>query len=393
MRMSALSSKRLLHIYYHLFLCLVHELSEATFLPVSQSVWLPAGGSFPSLIMSRPKAVPQSSLSAMRKGRRPHQESDMFKQAPRLELVPLRRSQVAVSTTCRHSANHKPLVPDHSNSYLRQQPTAAMQQQQPAMFNQPYQQGAQMMGVAVNQPWGNSNPPVSMETVKISPSVPSSHMTRPTTSRQQQNHGAAYSNNFESQVLPQLSIRDLQCLDTVPQTSDVKSQTLFQMPPQREELIADASSQNQGTQNQAFHTTWPNFTAANPLQSSFNGAVPGGGGASQALGSYQYVDGAEDDDFIKSLVGGTSQGGFTLKQEPQSSRAGPETLAPRENQVSTYIDLLPRTVSNGSHLDPVRQDHSQVLKPSQSPFTHSSMAHQAHYPTLADWIKANRHPE
>lgn len=283
------------------------------------------------------------------------------------------------------------------------------------MFNQPYQQGAQSLmmasqaqSVAVNQPWVNSNPPLSMETVKINQSVPSSHLTRPTTSRQQQNQqqnrGPAYSNNFESQALPQLSIRDLQCLDAVPQAGDMKSQTLFQMPPQREELISDASSQNQGIQNQAFHTVWPNFTTANPLQGSFNGAVPGGGGASQALGSYQYMDVAEDDEFIKSLVGGASQGGFTLKQEPQSGgggsggggRAGPETLAPlmqspRESQVSTYIDLVPR--SNGGHMDPVQQDATSALKASQSLFSHNSMAPPTHYATLADWIKTNRHPE
>lgn len=279
------------------------------------------------------------------------------------------------------------------------------------MFNQPYQQGAQSLmmasqaqSVAVSQPWVNPNPPLSMETVKISQSVPSSHLTRTTASRQQQNqqqnHGPAHGNNFESQVLPQLSIRDLQCLDTAPQASDVKSQTIFQMPPQREELIPDASGQNQGTQNQGFHTVWPSFTTANPLQSSFNGAVPGGGGAPQALGSYQYLDGAEDDEFIKSLVGGTSQGGFTLKQEPQSSSrgVGRETLAPlmqspRESQVSTYIDLVPRTMSDGGHMDPVRQDATQALKPLQSPFSHNNMAPQVHYATLADWIKANRHPE
>lgn len=268
---------------------------------------------------------------------------------------------------------------------------------------------SQAHSVAVNQPWVNSNPPLSMETVKINQSGPSSHLTHPTTSRQQQqqnqhqnqqNHRPAYPNNFESQALPQLSIRDLQCLDTVPQASDMKSQALFQMPPQREELISDTSSQNQGNHNQGFNTVWPNFTTANPLQGTFNGAVPGGGGASQGLGSYQYMEGTEDDEFIKGLVGGTSQGAFQLKQEPQSSssRVGPETLAPlmqspRENQVSTYIDLVPRTMSNGSHMDPVRQEAIQALKPSQSPFSHNSMAPQAHYATLADWIKANRHPE
>lgn len=294
------------------------------------------------------------------------------------------------------------------------------QQQPPAMFNQPYQQGAQSImmasqahSVAVNPSWGNSNPPLSMETVKINQSGSSSHLARHTTARhqqqnqpqnQQQNHGPAYPNNFESQVLPQLSIRDLQCLDTVPQASDMKSQTLFQMPPQREELMSDASSQNQGNQNQGFHTVWPNFTSANPLQSTFNGAVPGGGGASQGRSSFLYMDGAEDDEFIKGLVGGTSQGGFQLKQEPQSSsgssssRVGPETLAPlmqspRESQGSTYIDLVPLTMSNDRHMDPVRQDASQALKPLQSPFPHNSMVPPAHFATLADWIKANRHPE
>lgn len=70
----------------------------------SDCVWPPAGGSFPSLIMNRPKAVPQSSLSSMRKGRRLHQELHMFKQAALVELVPLQRSEVAVNTTYRNSA-------------------------------------------------------------------------------------------------------------------------------------------------------------------------------------------------------------------------------------------------------------------------------------------------
>lgn len=327
-----------------------------------------SSGSFPGLIMNRPKAVPQSTLSPMRK--------------------------------------------EHSNMYLRQQPAAALQQQQAAMFTQQFQQGPQniMMAsqahsVPVSQSWVNPNPALSMETVKINQSGPSSHLPRATTSRQQQqqqhhhNHGSAFPNNFESHALPQLSIGDLQCLDTVPQAAEMKSQVLFQTLPQREELLSDASSQNQN-QNQAFHTVWPNFTAVNPLQSTFNGAVPGGAGGSQGLGAFQYVDGAEDDEFIKGLVGGASQSGFQLKQEPQSSssRVGQETLAPlmqspRENQGNTYIDLVPRTISNGSHMDPGRQDASQPLKNLQSPFSHNSMVPQVHYSTLADWIKANRHPE
>lgn len=297
--------------------------------------------------------------------------------------------------------------------YLRQQPTPAMQPQ-PAIFNQPYQQGPQniMMppqapNVAVNQSWVNPNPTLSMENVTINSSGAISNLPRPTSSRQlPQNRGPAYHNrmehnNFESNALPQLSIGDLQCLDTVPQASEMnplKTQPLFQMHHQREELVSEPSNQNhQGSQNHGFQTTWPNFNTGNPVQSTFNGAVPGGGGGSQGLGSFSFLEGMEGDDFIKGLVGGTSQTGFQLKQEPQTT-VGQETHAPlmqspRESQGNTYTNLLPRAMSNGSHIDPVRQDANQSLKNLQNPYSHNSMATDIHYPTLADWIKATRHSE
>lgn len=298
--------------------------------------------------------------------------------------------------------------PDHSNMYLRQQPTPTMQQQ-PTIFNQPYQprpQNAMMTSQApnVNHSWANPNPALSMETVTINHPGAMSNLPRPTSSRQQQpNRGSGYShrvehNNFESNTLPQLSMRDLQCLDTVPQASEMsqsESQPLFHLQHQREELASETRAQNHpGNHNQGLQTVWPNFNTLSPIQNTFNGSVPGGGGVSQGLGSFSFLEGMEGEDFLKGLVGGGSQTGFQLKQEPQIT-VGQETHAslmqsPRENQGNTYINLLPRPMSNGTHMDPMRQDATHPLKNLQNPYSNNSMASEGHYPTLADWIKANR---
>lgn len=115
---------------------------------------------------------------------------------------------------------------------------------------------------------------------------------------------------------------------------------------------------------------------------------------SQGLGSFSFLEGMEGEDFLKGLVGGGSQTGFQLKQEPQIT-VGQETHAalmqsPRENQGNTYINLLPRPTSNGTHMDPMRQDATHPLKNLQSPYSNNSMASDGHYPTLADWINASR---
>ncbi len=297
--------------------------------------------------------------------------------------------------------------------YLRQQPTPTMQQQQ-TVFNQPYQPGPQnvMMtsqapNVPVSHSWANPNPTLSMETVTINPSGAMSNLPRPNSNRQQQpNHVSGYShrvehNNFENNTLPQLSIRDLQCLDTGSQAggmSQPESQPLFNLQHQREELTPENRAQNHlGNQNQGLQTVWPNFNTLSSSQNTFNGSVPGGGGGSQGLSSFPFLEGMEGEDFLKGLIGGGPQPGFQLKQEPQIS-VGQETHAslmqsPRESQGNTYTNLLPRPMSNGNNMDPMRQDGSgntQPLKNLQNPYSNNSMATDCHYSTLADWIKASR---
>nr|WAQ14797.1 REL proto-oncogene NF-kB subunit [Lateolabrax maculatus] len=318
-----------------------------------------SGGPFSGLAMNRPKAVSQSTMSHMRK--------------------------------------------DHSNIYLRQQHTPTMQQQ-PTVFNQPYQPAPQTVmmtsqapNVPVSHSWVNPNPALSMETVTINPSGATSNLPRPNSNRQQQNRGSGYPhrvehNNFENNALPQLSMRDLQCLDTVSQVhgmSQSESQPLFHLQHQREELTSETQAQNHlGNQNQGLQTVWPNFNTVNTIQSTFNGSVPGGGGGSQGLGSFPFLQGMEGEDFLKGLVGGGPQTGFQPKQEPQIT-VGQETHAslmqsPRESQGNTYTNLLPRPMSNGS------SGNTQPLKNMQSPYSNNGMAPEGHFSTLADWIKATR---
>ncbi|XP_069030913.1 proto-oncogene c-Rel-like [Embiotoca jacksoni] len=326
-------------------------------------------GPFAGLAMNRPKAVPQSSMSHMRK--------------------------------------------DPNNMYLRQ--TAPTMQQPDTVFNQLYQAGPQnvMMtsqapNLQISHSWGNPNPTLSMDTVTMS-NLPHSNSSRQ--QQQQPNRRSADCRRVEPQTgcenntLPQLSIRDLQCLDTVTQThvmSQPESQLLFHQQHQREELASETQAQNHlGNQNQGLQTMWPNFSNLNAVQNSFNGSVPGGGGGPQGLGSFPFLEGMEGEDFLKGLIG--SQTGFQLKQEPQIT-VGPESHAPlmqspRESQGNTYTNLLPRPVSNGANMDPMRQNGgggggiTQPLTNLQNPYTNNSMALDGHYSSLADWIKATRHSE
>ncbi|KAF7663819.1 hypothetical protein LDENG_00198010 [Lucifuga dentata] len=310
---------------------------------------------------------------------------------------------------------------DPANMYLRHQATPMMQQQ--PVYNPPYQPGPQNLmmtsqapNMPVNHSWANPNPPLSMDTVTINPSgAMSSNLPHPNNSRQQQpNHGSGFSHRVEhgsceSNTLPQLSMRDLQCLDAASQgpimsQSHVQpeSQPLFHLQHQREELASETHVQNhQGSQNQnqGLQTAWPSFTSPNPGQSTFNGAAPGDGGGTLGLSSFPLLEGMEGDDFLKGLVGGGgSHTGFQLKQEPQIA-AGQDSHAslmqsPRESQGSTYTNLLPRLVSNGTNMDTMRQEGSnnsnnQPLNNLQNPFSNSNNQ-PGHYATLADWIKVTR---
>ncbi|XP_068597277.1 proto-oncogene c-Rel [Brachionichthys hirsutus] len=314
-----------------------------------------SGGQFSFLPMSRPKAGPPSSVGHMRK--------------------------------------------DLGNMYLGQHPTTVMQQQ-PTASSQPYQH-TQGPTIPVSHSWVVPNPALSMDVATMNPPGAMSHLPSLHRSRQlQPNRGPGYSrrvehNKFENNVLPQLSMRDLQCLDAAPQAhgmSQSESQPLFHLQHQREEITPEAQPQNnQEKQNQGLQTVWPNFNTLNQIQNTFNGPVPGGGGGAQAINSFPFLDRMEGDDFLKGLVGGGAQTGFQFKQEPQMS-IGQETNAtmeaPRESQGNTYTNLLPLSMSNGANMDPMRQDGSSNAQ--AQPCSNNSKASEGHYPTLADWIKATR---
>ena len=274
---------------------------------------------------------------------------------------------------------------------MRQQVhTTAMQQQQPTMFNPSYQQSAQvMMPTQIANSWANANPVLSMETVTINPSGSSS-------SRQQQQpgHGPGYGRRMEheSSPLPQLSMRDLQCLEAAPPglMNPPDPQNLFhQQQQQREEL---PSGQNQGLQ-----TMWSNFSSHGAVQTRFNGPVPGGGGGgggggSQGLGSFPFLEGMEGDDFLKNLVAGTTQPGFQLKQEPQVEAGAAVMQSPRERQGNTYTNLLPRPMSNGTKMDPRRHDSSVISQAfgAPNPYANNGASSEGHFASLADWVKTSR---
>ncbi|KAK2922214.1 hypothetical protein Q8A73_001699 [Channa argus] len=321
-----------------------------------------SNGPFAGLVMNRPKAVSQSTMAHMKK--------------------------------------------DLSNMYQRQQPQPAMQQQ-PSVFNQPYQTNSQNVMISQQTPnlqishqWANPNPPLSMDTVTINQSGGMSNVSRPTSSRQQQpTRGSSYAHRVEhgteNNTLPQLSMRDLQCLDTAPQGSAMsqpESQPLFHLPHQRDELTSETNAQNQlGNQNQGLQITWPNFSTLSTVQNTFNGSVPGGGGVSQGIGHYTFLEEIEGD----FLYGGGSQTGFQLKQESQMGQENNASImhSPRESQGNTYTNLLPRPMSNGNNMDPMRQDGSgngSALKNLQSPYSSNGMGSDTHFATLADWLKSGR---
>ncbi|KAM4729218.1 proto-oncogene c-Rel [Anableps anableps] len=312
------------------------------------------GGTLAGLQMGRPKAVPHSPMAHMRK--------------------------------------------DLGGMYLRQTPPTM--QQQTTGFNQSYQPGAQTAGPmmtsqARNVQLGNSwaNPTSSiMDTVTINPSGPIGN--HPNSSRQHQpNRGSGYPlkldpSSCENNALPQLSMRDLQCLDTVTQGNMMnpsESHLLFQQQHQREDLNSESQTQNQGLQNM-----WQGFGSVHTAHnntSNYNGSVPADG--SQGLGSYPFLEGMVSDDFLKGLVGGNV---FQCKQEPQVSvgqdGSSPLMQSQRESQENTYTNLLPRPMSNGANVDLRQQDVSGITQSLQSPFG-NSMAPEVRYATLADWAKSS----
>ncbi|KAK5606855.1 hypothetical protein CRENBAI_014723 [Crenichthys baileyi] len=323
------------------------------------------GGSLAGLAVGRPKAVPHSAMAHVRK--------------------------------------------DLSGMYLRQTPS--MMPQQAPVFNPSYQptdqatsamMTSQAHNLQLGNPWANPNPTISMDTVTINPS--GSMSNHPNSSRQHQpNHGSGYSHKLdhtscENNILPQLSMQDLRCLDTGSQGNMMnpsESQLLFQQQHQREGLNSDTQTQNQmAIQNQGLQNMWQGFGPVHTVQnntSNFNGSVPGGG--SQGLAAFPFLEGMAGEDFLKGLVGGT---GFQCKQEPQipvgQDGSSPLVQSQRESQGNTYTNLLPRPMSNGANVDLRRQDLCGITQPLtnlQIPFGSNNMTSEVRYENLADWVKSS----
>lgn len=298
--------------------------------------------------------------------------------------------------------------PDLGSMYPRHQATPPMHQQ-PAVFNQHYQPGpqnvmmsSQASNLQMSQQWTSPNPALSMDTVTINQSAGMSNVPLSSSSRQQQpNRGPGYphrveQNSCDNPSLPQLSMRDLQCLDNqATAMNQSESQHLFHLQHQRDELTSETRAQNHlGNQNQGLQTMWPSFSTHGTSQNTFNGSVPGGGGGgSQGMGSFPLLEGIEGDEFLKTFMVG-SLTGFQLKQEPQMT-VGQETHAslmqsPRDSQGTTYTNLLPRPISNGTNMDPMRQDgsgNSQPLKNLQIPYANSSVSSAPNFSNVTEWLK------
>lgn len=330
------------------------------------------GGPFSGLTMNRPKAVPQSTMSHLKRGNyvwSHHKKEDG-------DIL--------------HCCETKTLFffTDMGNAYPRQQ-------QQPSMFTQAYQQAPQNLmapNLQLSHAWANSNPTLSMDTVTINPGA--SNLPRPVSRQQPPNRSYQHRvdhNSCENNALPQLSMRDLQCLDTGSQAPVMREpEQLFHQQNQREELRSETPNQAQNhlvSQNQGIQ--WSNFTTMGSVPNPFNGS--GGGGGSQGVGSFPFLEGIEENDFLKNMAG-APQPCFQLKQESQIS-VGQEShtplmQSPRESQGNTYTNLLPRPMSNGTNRDPMRPDGT-AIKNLHSPYVNNGMTAEAHYATLEDWMNQN----
>ncbi|XP_077351212.1 proto-oncogene c-Rel [Festucalex cinctus] len=270
------------------------------------------------------------------------------------------------------------------NMYPRQ-PPRPMQHHQP-VFNQPYHANA-----AASHSWANPNQVLPMDTVAVNPSD-MTNPSQPKSSRpQQQNQASAFP--CDSNVLPELSMRDLQCLDAVPQVpvmSQPESQVHFQSPQQGPGPSFNNRVHNQlGSQNHGFQNTWNNFGAVNPFQNTFESTVAGSEKGAQGIGSFPLLEGMERNEFLK----GQSQAGFQLKQESHISVKQESMPFPRDPHANTYANLLPRPMSNGSNVNALRQDggrKAQLARPNpKDPYSTC----ESHFPTLDDWIRAETsHP-
>ncbi|XP_061693600.1 proto-oncogene c-Rel isoform X2 [Syngnathoides biaculeatus] len=266
------------------------------------------------------------------------------------------------------------------NMYLRQPPPTM--QQQPA-YSQPYQ-----ANVPVSRSLTNPNPLLQMNTV---PMIPSNAMT---SQPQHLNHGSSF--HCETNVLTQLSIGDLQCLDTVPQgpvMSQPESHPLFLSQHQGTAPAFNNQVLNhQGSQNQSFQNVWNNFSGLSPIQNTFESALPG---PEKGQGSFPLLEGMQRNEFLKGQVGRDAQTVFQMEQKPQISvkQESHMSVMPfsTEPHANTYTSLVPHPMNNGN-MNVSRQEEGRkthLAYPNfKDPYPTNHMTLGTHFGTLDDWVKS-----
>ncbi|CAL8255271.1 unnamed protein product [Lota lota] len=282
---------------------------------------------------------------------------------------------------------------------------ASAMQQSSAAFNSAFHLAPPRTGMPLPQPsgvphtqsWRNPNPAFSMDTIRAHPlgtMSPVGHNAR----QQQPNSASSYPAG--TTVLPELSMKDLQCLDPdlhsslICQALQQPQHYLFQQQQQQQqqqhqqhrvECATETKGQSTpGAQSQGIQPVWSGVASPSPMEGTLNG--PGDGVGTPGLGSFPLLEGMEGDDFIKGLMAGWTHAGFQVKQEQvaggQNNRAS--FIQPTmESQGSTYTDLLPRPMNNGINSESMVHDGGNSSK---HPNQNSSTSQQVYFSSLADWV-------
>eukprot|EP00063_Salmo_salar_P035912 XP_014010747.1 PREDICTED: proto-oncogene c-Rel-like [Salmo salar] len=331
-----------------------------------------------------------------------------------------------------HSPMAQSMRKDINNIYMKQPSPAMMRQTPPTMYNhgnQHYQQHSpqqRTMMTAINQMWPQPNPTLSLETIRINPS--STGSSQGNCMQQQQGnhrvtsgylHGGESSGSGGGNILPQLTMGDLQCLGLEsnlqgPSASQAQSggpDLQHHQHPHQQHLHQQQHFHHQSHIHQQLHQR--KVSSFSQGMGSQEGQIQGS--QTQTLGLQApwnsggeagfgfLLDSVESDEIIQGLVGGGGpQTTFQLKQEPLTGgQEGQMTAscsfsASDGQQQQSYANLLPRPMSNsnGIAMETARHESTnsnsnniQALKNLQNPFTPANGMGQegVHFDSLAAW--------
>lgn len=282
------------------------------------------------------------------------------------------------------------------------------------------------MMTAINQMWPQPNPTLSLETIRINPS--STGSSQGNCMQQQQGnhrvtsgylHGGESSGSGGGNILPQLTMGDLQCLGLEsnlqgPSASQAQSggpDLQHHQHPYQQHLHQQQHFHHQLHTHQQLHQR--KVSSFSQGMGSQEGQIQGS--QTQTLGLQApwnsggeagfgfLLDSVESDEIIQGLVGGGGpQTTFQLKQEPLTGgQEGQMTAscsfsASDGQQQQSYANLLPRPMSNsnGIAMETARHESTnsnsnniQALKNLQNPFTPANGMGQegVHFDSLAAW--------